>query len=608
MERFVHSPLTESQIRLFRICSTDSASPIEIKIQIFETEDYPPYHALSYEWGDPDHTQIVLIDNKTLTVPQNLVHFLLRLVESELDTMFWADAICINQENLPEKSGQVRHMGFIFAKAIHVNAWVWNKDLCEADNSSRAPTLVREALESPLFTSRDLPDFQASKLQIQLHEALVLTLVSPSYWTRRWIIQELVLARNVTLIFGTVSIPLETVNQLFLKVGHINETAPKKAMSALLRDLAQETPSMERDVAKSESILTKGIPKTRRLLHRYSRGVLMRNIIEHSGAAKICQHRILRSHAEQPGTSWTSCLRLYYGWKCGMPHDILYSIQALVYEKAQLKVDYSLSPFLLIDQAVQFVKQVENLDSNSCFLLKRSLVSQMNLDLSSGLEQNLEEGRLHHAITNTFKIVAKQRAVVSRQVNWQDFNKVNWHHLNMNSCINLAYNERYGQDGFSNSTKHHTLTRNAQFWEQQFDLSDNSVFRPRHERLTHKKRSTFEMDEAEDRFYVARQSSKFNSAGICEKDILGIAEFPVRYGDEVWQIPGIQTALIMRKTSAGYKLVSISHIARDTKDDFELFQDPITSKEYVWSCLKLHPSVGRTRVLEIDIPLLMELS
>jgi hypothetical protein len=65
-------------------------------------EDNPVYTALSYAWSDPNDTTLVLADGVEYHVTTNL-ESALRHIRGEVDeVVLWADAICINQNNILE--------------------------------------------------------------------------------------------------------------------------------------------------------------------------------------------------------------------------------------------------------------------------------------------------------------------------------------------------------------------------------------------------------------------------------------------------------------------------------------------------------------------------
>jgi hypothetical protein len=159
-ESLLYSPLQGSEIRLV---SVQRARPDRIlRCNLFHaplTEDLE-FHALSYVWGDLNHKQTIMVNDQPLEVNQNLHDFLDQiwkmkdlstrgegaLAEPSANDRFrreylsiygeemsvapptealnwWIDAICINQDDVNERSEQVPRMGQFYSSANHV--WVW---------------------------------------------------------------------------------------------------------------------------------------------------------------------------------------------------------------------------------------------------------------------------------------------------------------------------------------------------------------------------------------------------------------------------------------------------------------------------------------------------
>lgn len=81
-------------------------------------EDYlTRYDALSYKWGDPTPTGIILLSNKLLPIAASLTSALQyqRYVDTRLT--LWVDAVCIDQSNVSEREAQVKLMRHIFSQA-----------------------------------------------------------------------------------------------------------------------------------------------------------------------------------------------------------------------------------------------------------------------------------------------------------------------------------------------------------------------------------------------------------------------------------------------------------------------------------------------------------
>jgi hypothetical protein len=81
-------------------------------------------------WGSPDDTQIVRCDygrseEGYLKMPSNLYHALKHLrFERVLSRRLWADAVCINREDVAERLQQVQMMRQIFSEASEVPIWL----------------------------------------------------------------------------------------------------------------------------------------------------------------------------------------------------------------------------------------------------------------------------------------------------------------------------------------------------------------------------------------------------------------------------------------------------------------------------------------------------
>jgi hypothetical protein len=83
------------------------------------------YIALSYAWGSvPDKHLEIFIDETSHPVRPNLYRALLSLRDQSKSERYWIDALCINQDDIPEKNMQIPMMGQIYSKAFFVLAWL----------------------------------------------------------------------------------------------------------------------------------------------------------------------------------------------------------------------------------------------------------------------------------------------------------------------------------------------------------------------------------------------------------------------------------------------------------------------------------------------------
>lgn len=205
----------------------------------------PEYEALSYTWGAPTPTAVIIVNDCAVTIRQNLYAALLQLRSESEDQDLWVDALCIDQLNPEERIMQVARMPSIYQRARHVIAWLGSAtttspksfELLEQLGQHKPPKktrwyeykewhgpqfefwkgvgsgLRREWYELENGTKHDRfkhlrwKKSQKPPKKIDSHgqRALQDLLIRP-YWKRVWIIQELAYARSITLVCGSQSL------------------------------------------------------------------------------------------------------------------------------------------------------------------------------------------------------------------------------------------------------------------------------------------------------------------------------------------------------------------------------------------------------------------
>jgi hypothetical protein len=123
----------------------------------------------------------------------------------------WADAICINQSDLQERSQQVRLMGNIYRNAERVLIWL-GPDYTQVTARQTFSALC-ELIRPSHLTGDD------QKIQRYMGE------VAKSKWsTRLWVVQELLLARRAVALWGNEELDFIYLrapwNKWFDKPGH----------------------------------------------------------------------------------------------------------------------------------------------------------------------------------------------------------------------------------------------------------------------------------------------------------------------------------------------------------------------------------------------------
>ncbi|EEA22069.1 Ankyrin and HET domain protein [Talaromyces marneffei ATCC 18224] len=210
------SVLGTNEIRLLNLRCGDAQEELVGNLEVVklntETETeaqalHQRYDTLSYTWGDQDPTEHIKIihANQQYRIPirPNLHQALSHLRSHREDRYLWVDAICIHQDDEREKSSQVRMMSQIFNNSSCVCVWIGP----EKDDSRRAIDFIKSRLV------HDDADQLLENFEYR-HEWLALSkLMRRPWFSRRWIIQEIALARTATLHCGSDWLPWEIFSE-----------------------------------------------------------------------------------------------------------------------------------------------------------------------------------------------------------------------------------------------------------------------------------------------------------------------------------------------------------------------------------------------------------
>jgi hypothetical protein len=124
--------------------------------------------------------------------------------ETELEasfhqSYFWVDQICIDQSNNEEKNVQVHRMKDIYKRASAAVSWLGK---------------ASEDLAGSLITPGMMQTCENNQLSSQESNNLTLIAASP-YWSRMWVVQEILLSRNLFVMSGNDGIPWSQYSLLY---------------------------------------------------------------------------------------------------------------------------------------------------------------------------------------------------------------------------------------------------------------------------------------------------------------------------------------------------------------------------------------------------------
>lgn len=212
--------------------TTSPYSLIELQLKVFSRESIklthsgtdPSYVALSYEWGPPQPQTEIKINGAPFMIRRNLSDFLRAIQQrytprgrrnlvsishkeyiwSDLVEWLWVDAICINQSNIEERNSQVPQMHHIYDLAWTTLSWLGSPPSCEI-------AMALQALGDVTERSGVTEDSQDEKRSRDTKIDAILTLAKHTYWTRRWIIQEVLISNGVTFTHGRSELGCSTL-------------------------------------------------------------------------------------------------------------------------------------------------------------------------------------------------------------------------------------------------------------------------------------------------------------------------------------------------------------------------------------------------------------
>ncbi|KAJ4288049.1 hypothetical protein N0V90_012065 [Kalmusia sp. IMI 367209] len=126
---------------------------------------------------------------------------------------FWIDAICINQEDLEEKSQQVSIMGDLYTKSAMTWVWLGERDQFSKDAFDVLQNLANQSdgandesleildVDNELLVSSGLPDTNSWKW------FAVFALFQRQWFRRSWVVQEAALSSRIIFQCGSLNMP-----------------------------------------------------------------------------------------------------------------------------------------------------------------------------------------------------------------------------------------------------------------------------------------------------------------------------------------------------------------------------------------------------------------
>lgn len=229
---YVHHPLaSKTHIRLLRVLPRGNSEVVRCSVVHVDLDDgsTPVFEAVSYTWNGSERSHVVYIDGCPFRTTKNAHDLLSDLSPISSPRDIWIDSICINQDDVAEKSWHVQSMVRIYRRAARVAVW-----LGTAPDADLAVGLILElnhTIQHGGFDERGL--FNRFARQRGKPRWLALgKLLEHTYFTRVWMVQETSAQYDVHVMYGGHLLLWETIRRVFINLVVSHE------MSTLVEDAA----------------------------------------------------------------------------------------------------------------------------------------------------------------------------------------------------------------------------------------------------------------------------------------------------------------------------------------------------------------------------------
>ena len=212
----VYDKLSNDKIRLIELLPGRFEEPLACHIIAVKLSKRPQYEAISYVWGDAKVRKPIYTSKGYINITTNLADALRQLRHPQSKRTLFADAICINQEDVNEKNDQVAMMAEVYQYAKSVVIWLGSDTRGDSSLAFKAIRGYAEyAADMWMKTStsaapgfRPFEECVAPALTDLTLDAVASVLHRP-WFSRVWVLQEAALARHATVVCGSSTIPLE---------------------------------------------------------------------------------------------------------------------------------------------------------------------------------------------------------------------------------------------------------------------------------------------------------------------------------------------------------------------------------------------------------------
>ncbi|KAM7204844.1 Heterokaryon incompatibility protein (HET) domain containing protein [Rhypophila sp. PSN 637] len=204
---FCYKPLDDAKnsIRLLRILSpTNDSDTICCSLVTAHLDKKPSYEALSYVWGSEPSSTTIQCDGRDISITRNLYQALrsLQRLEDSTNRLFWIDALCINQNDIAERSSQIGLIFHIYRAARNVIVW-------PGEPASDGHPYSESVNDSMVDVGIDIEPDDSRRRERSFRGSILKYLKAPIF-RRAWVLQEILCSRKTSLLLDDGETEWET--------------------------------------------------------------------------------------------------------------------------------------------------------------------------------------------------------------------------------------------------------------------------------------------------------------------------------------------------------------------------------------------------------------
>ena len=509
----------------------------------------PLYTAVSWMWGPRQDLVDLDVQGRVLQIQANLGRLIQDLQDDRQARNLWIDAICIDQGSVEERNHQVQLMGRIYSSANYVVACLLAERLKDRKKLANTAKEVHQVFERCLKGRTTFSMSDSNRLSSESRQFF-----ENRYFTRRWIIQEIIHARSVTLCCEGYQMPLSILESM-------SDDSRRQRFSS-------SSPSSTRQLMNSRPM-------------------------------QLCR---LRQEMDRDSLPLEQLLYTHEMAQCSDFRDQVYALLSLSAQaKEHLPVRYDIDRVELMLSVINVSSLYENLTqfralSFTCFL-------RQHLSIKSNEVRHAVLSPPVSTLNTTIKLQGVVRGTVrthrispeSEEAALQVRDDVPA--LNLLEKIDLEFLQSPGQDQQAVTQEAESLVVAG---GQQSRLSEANacIAVPAIDQCLF----AFEGDDS-------RQSPKAYRE---RATIAGLASTRVDIDDEIWQFERTPVAVVARRSRTGYTLIGRAHLLKELSTGRHTDQSDTSRRrgkledDLIWvKDAKLHDQL--TPVIDVDVSGLLKL-